>query len=542
MCSDDARTIRSGFYLAPAPTKPRRWTKGDALGAGSFGRVFLGLNSETGELFAVKEVAVTDATATSDDDDDDGGGGGGGADRRGNDNSAEAAKRAECIEQLEQEVTLLSRLQHPNIVRYIGTERSAEFLYIFLEYVPGGSIASLLERFGRFEESVMSVYTRQILIGLDYLHAQRTVHRDIKGANILVEKSGRIKLADFGMAKTLVERIDDPAARARGGVKGSAYWMAPEVIRQKGHGSEADVWAVGCTVLEMATGKPPWSHCSGQVQVLYKIASTMELPEIPSFLSPDASEFVLLCLQRDPESRPAADRLLTHAFASSSTSEVEVPALQYEGYWSQEDVDEEDFLFDTNDSRGGSFGSRRSGSGGAGSGGPGVHGGGGSSVHGVHGGGNEIYDPEGGVHGVHGMMSSMTLRDHRGGGGSGSYRDFGDPHSALSSPSHRSARGHRRQESGTSRDSRDDGGGGSRHSRRGSYSDLPPPPKVEDWRIEVENMTRLYEESAGDGDGDGGEMGEFASGGGSGDAFRVGGLLQMPPLKVTPPRPGKSSG
>ena len=101
-------------------------------------------------------------------------------------------------------MTLLSRLQHPNIVRYIGTERSAEFLYIFLEYVPGGSIASLLERFGRFEESVMSVYTRQILIGLDYLHAQRTVHRDIKGANILVEKSGRIKLADFGMAKTLV--------------------------------------------------------------------------------------------------------------------------------------------------------------------------------------------------------------------------------------------------------------------------------------------------------------------------------------------------
>ena len=140
------------------------------------------------------------------------------------------------------------------------------------------------------------------------------------------------------------------------------------------------------------------------------------------------------------------------------------------------------------------------------------------------------------------MMASMTMRDNRGSGGSGSYRDFGDPHSALSSPSHRSARGHRRQESGTSRDSRDDGGGGSRHSRRGSYSDLPPPPKVEDWRIEVENMTRLYEESAGDGDGDGGEMGEFASGGGSGDAFRVGGLLQMPPLKVTPPRPGKSSG
>ena len=188
----------SGFVMQPAPMKPRRWVKGDNLGSGSFGSVFLGLNSDTGELFAVKEVHVN--------------------------NKDQDKIQQESMEQLEQEVELLSRLQHPNIVRYVGIVREAKALFIFLEYVPGGSIASLLGRFGRFEESVICVYTRQILIGLDYLHAQRTVHRDIKGANILVEKSGRIKLADFGMAKTLVEQLSVTRS-----FKGSAFWMAPEV-------------------------------------------------------------------------------------------------------------------------------------------------------------------------------------------------------------------------------------------------------------------------------------------------------------------------
>eukprot|EP00951_Prasinocladus_malaysianus_P029897 scaffold278474_cov28-Prasinocladus_malaysianus.AAC.1 len=111
--------------------------------------------------------------------------------------------------------------------------------------------------------------------GLAYLHSMRTVHRDIKGANLLVEKNGRVKLADFGMAKQMVEHMSVTRS-----FKGSAFWMAsafsaksnimlaalaaPEVIRQRGHGVAADIWSVGCTVLEMATGSPPWSQCSTQ--------------------------------------------------------------------------------------------------------------------------------------------------------------------------------------------------------------------------------------------------------------------------------------
>ena len=205
LASEDTHTVRSGFYLPPPPSLPRRWTRGDGLGAGSFGSVYLGLNADTGELFAVKEVEVMD----------------------------DSEKAREAVAQLEREVRLLTKLQHPNIVRYIGTARDdarllnegderrdddedrkigASSLFIFLEYVPGGSIAGLLERFGPLETSVVSVYASQILVGLDTARAARRA-QDVKGANILVEKSGGVKLADFGMAKTLVERVSASEAR-----------------------------------------------------------------------------------------------------------------------------------------------------------------------------------------------------------------------------------------------------------------------------------------------------------------------------------------
>ena len=296
-------------HTSLAPSKPRRWTKGDNLGEGSYGSVWLALNGDTGELFALKEVRV------------------GSSDKH----------RDESIEQLEQEVEVLSRLVHPNIVRYIGITREETALYIFLEYVPGGSIASLVQRFGKFEENVIRVYTRQILIGLAYLHSQRVVHRDIKGANILVEKSGRIKLADFGMAKVL-ESVSIGKS-----FKGSACWMAPEVIRQQNVGFESDIWSVGCTVYEMATGAPPWSDCSTQVQIIFKIASSSEIPTIPEHLSSEGQSFLRLCLQRDAGRRPEAVALLEELFvldAHRSNEQQSIPGLQYDTWTSS--MNEED--------------------------------------------------------------------------------------------------------------------------------------------------------------------------------------------------------
>ena len=200
-----------------------------------------------------------------------------------------------------------------------ATGRREEFLTIFMEYVPGGSIASLLRRFGRFNETLVRLYTRQILTGLAYLHAHAVVHRDIKGGNVLVDRSGVCKLSDFGASTSLadLEHNSAAAAAAAAGPKslaGTPAFMAPEVIKQTGYGRKSDIWSVGCTVIEMATGKSPWAHYDNPVAAMFAIAVANELPPLPSDLSADGADFLAACFRRDPAQRPTAAELLRHPF------------------------------------------------------------------------------------------------------------------------------------------------------------------------------------------------------------------------------------
>ncbi|KAJ0097397.1 hypothetical protein Patl1_27925 [Pistacia atlantica] len=263
-----------------------KWKKGKLLGRGTFGHVYLGFNSESGQMCAIKEVRVVSDDQSS----------------------------KESLKQLNQEINLLSQLSHPNIVRYHGSELADETLSVYLEYVSGGSIHKLLQEYGPFREPVIQTYTRQILLGLAYLHARNTVHRDIKGANILVDPHGEIKLADFGMAKHIT------ACSSMLSFKGSPYWMAPEVVMNtNGYSLTVDIWSLGCTILEMATSKPPWSQYEG-VAAIFKIGNSKDIPEIPDHLSSDAKSFIRQCLQRDPSARPTAAQLLDHPFVRDPTS------------------------------------------------------------------------------------------------------------------------------------------------------------------------------------------------------------------------------
>ncbi|XVF12526.1 hypothetical protein REPUB_Repub08aG0126000 [Reevesia pubescens] len=266
---------------AENPVSPgSRWKKGRLLGRGTFGHVYVGFNSESGEMCAMKEV-----TLISDD-----------------------AKSKESTKQLMQEIALLSRLRHPNIVQYYGSEKVDDRLYIYLEYVSAGSIYKLLQDYGQLGELAIRSYTQQILSGLAFLHSKSTVHRDIKGANILVDPNGRVKLADFGMAKHIAGQ-SCPLS-----FKGSPYWLAPEVIRNSsGCNLAVDIWSLGCTVLEMATTKPPWSQYEG-VAAMFKIGNSKELPPIPDYLPDEGKDFVRQCLQRNPLHRPTAVQLLDHPF------------------------------------------------------------------------------------------------------------------------------------------------------------------------------------------------------------------------------------
>ncbi|XP_042418818.1 mitogen-activated protein kinase kinase kinase NPK1-like [Zingiber officinale] len=271
-----------------------RWRKGELIGCGAFGHVYMGMNLDSGELLAVKQVLIGK-------------------------NGASKEKAQAHIRELEEEVKLLKNLSHPNIVRYLGTTREDDTLNIFLEFVPGGSISSLLGKFGSFPEAVIRMYTKQLLQGLEYLHRNGIMHRDIKGANILVDNKGCIKLADFGASKQVAKLATMNAAKS---MKGTPYWMAPEVILQTGHSFSADIWSVGCTIIEMATGKPPWSQQYQEVAALFHIGTTKSHPPIPEHLSSDSKDFLLKCLQKEPNLRSTASDLLQHPFVTNEFQDL----------------------------------------------------------------------------------------------------------------------------------------------------------------------------------------------------------------------------
>ena len=144
------------------------------------------------------------------------------------------------------------------------------------------------------------------------------MHHDIKGGNVLVDRSGACKLSDFGAARRL-ESIASSAAEPCS-LRGTPYWMAPEVVRQSGVGPPADVWSLGCTVIEMLTGRPPWADVETPIAVLYQIATAKGPPPMPRGLSPDALEFLARCFAPAPEARPTAPELLRHAFLRPSAT------------------------------------------------------------------------------------------------------------------------------------------------------------------------------------------------------------------------------
>ncbi|KZV23102.1 mitogen-activated protein kinase kinase kinase YODA [Dorcoceras hygrometricum] len=281
--------------VSPLSAKPelvpikQRWQKGKLIGRGTFGSVYVASNRETGALCAMKEVEIL----------------------------PDDSKSAECIRQLEQEIKVLSHLKHPNIVQYFGSEIVGEKFYIYLEYVHPGSINKFIhDHCGAITESVVRNFTRHILCGLAYLHSKKTIHRDIKGANLLVDAYGVVKLADFGMAKHLTGQAANLSMR------GSPYWMAPELLNfgmQKDAISDlalaVDIWSLGCTIIEMLTGKPPWSEYEGAA-ALFKVIK--ETPPIPETLSADGKDFLRRCFRRNPADRPTASKLLDHPFVNYS--------------------------------------------------------------------------------------------------------------------------------------------------------------------------------------------------------------------------------
>ncbi|KAF9887841.1 hypothetical protein FE257_009501 [Aspergillus nanangensis] len=283
----DDRVIKSS---AKDVAELKDYQLGDCLGKGAFGSVYRALNWNTGETVAVKQIKLTDLPKS----------------------------------ELRLEIDLLKNLDHANIVKYQGFVKSVETLNIILEYCENGSLHSIAKNFGRFPENLVGLYMAQVLHGLLYLHEQGVIHRDIKGANILTTKEGLVKLADFGVASRTT-------GLSESSVVGTPYWMAPEVIELSGATTASDIWSLGCTVIELLEGRPPYYNLQ-PMPALFRIVND-DHPPLPQGASPAVKDFLMQCFQKDPNLRVSARKLLKHPWivnARRSDSVVPKSSTEYE--------------------------------------------------------------------------------------------------------------------------------------------------------------------------------------------------------------------
>ncbi|XP_072307479.1 cAMP-dependent protein kinase catalytic subunit PRKX [Eucyclogobius newberryi] len=190
------------------------------VGTGTFGRVFLVRDKHSRAFFALKQMKIPDVI------------------------------RLKQETHVHNEKEVLSEVNHPFLIRLFWTHHDDRFLYMLLDYVPGGELFSYLRSRGRFSNSAGLFYTSEIVCAIEYLHSKDIVYRDLKPENILLDAEGHIRLTDFGFAKKLSDRTWT--------LCGTPEYLAPEVIQSKGHGRAVDWWALGILVFEMLAGYPPF--------------------------------------------------------------------------------------------------------------------------------------------------------------------------------------------------------------------------------------------------------------------------------------------
>lgn len=275
-------------FLEGVHGKLFRWKTVEAVGNGSFGQVLKVIEINTGKIFAVKKLYFNTCNTP----------------------------QVQFISSLEQEIKILQKLKNEHIVEYKGCEKIQGVCCMYIEFLSGGSLSKLIYKLGPLPEECVKVYSRQILLGLQYLHSNGIIHRDLKGQNILLDSNGKLKLCDFGTAK----RYENDAKESGlvSSVKGSMPWMAPEVMKQSGYGRKADIWSLGCCVIEMISGKLPWDGVEDQVMLMMNMVIYSQSPEIPKTASVQAKDFISKCLDRDPAKRPSASDLLNHPFVNKS--------------------------------------------------------------------------------------------------------------------------------------------------------------------------------------------------------------------------------
>ncbi|CAH8858560.1 unnamed protein product [Trichobilharzia szidati] len=239
------------------------------------------------------------------------------------------------LTEVETEVRIMLQLDHPNVLRLFGAVHCVKrgFVDLFIEWMPGGSITSLLQQYGAFNESITLNYGIQLIRGLAYLHKHGILHRDLKGANLLIDSTGAvIKISDFG-ASARLSGEQSVAGQFQGQVIGTFSFMAPEVLRGETYGRACDIWSVGCCLIEMLTSKPPWhdARLTNRYALMYTIATSNSPPTYPEGLSAGLISVLDACFARNPVDRPTANQLLTFKiFADLISQQVVTSSIDEE--------------------------------------------------------------------------------------------------------------------------------------------------------------------------------------------------------------------
>ncbi|RWS22099.1 hypothetical protein B4U80_05313, partial [Leptotrombidium deliense] len=257
------------------------WQRGFKIGEGRFGKVYTAVNNSTGELIAMKEIHLQP-------------------------NDHRSVK--EAID----EIKTFEGIKHPNLVKYYGVEIHREELYIFMEYCNEGTLENVVQL--HIPEQLVRKYTRQLLEAVNVLHENGIVHRDIKSSNIFLTSGGKLKLGDFGCCMKLKNHTTLPGEL--NAFVGTPAYMAPEIFMRnpiEGHGRAADIWSIGCVVLEMLTGRRPWHDLDNSYQIMFRVGMG-DTPEAPSDISEEGKDFISHCLQHDPKHRWSTGQLLCHLF------------------------------------------------------------------------------------------------------------------------------------------------------------------------------------------------------------------------------------
>ncbi|KAJ3087787.1 Serine/threonine-protein kinase 25 [Quaeritorhiza haematococci] len=264
-----------------APDAETLFIRIERIGKGSFGEVYKGVNKLTNEVVAIKVLDL-------DTDDDE-------------------------ITDVQKEITMLSHCDSEHITRYHGSYLHGTKLWVVMDYAAGGSMRHILKS-GPIEERFIAIIAREVLYALVYLHKSAgIIHRDIKAANILLTDEGKVKLCDFGVAGQITM-----SCLRRNSFVGTPYWMAPEIIKRAQYDFKADIWSLGITIIELATGNPPFADQDPR-RAIFLIPRTRPA-KLEGKYSVAMKEFIAMCLKEEPEERPTAEELLKSKFIKSAAN------------------------------------------------------------------------------------------------------------------------------------------------------------------------------------------------------------------------------